>query len=52
MCSLFNQHTVCSMICDGFTQEKLRYIMAVKSWYSCELSEQTVVLLSLSLCYR
>lgn len=32
MCSLFNQHTVCSMICDGFTQEKLTEI-----YHGCQI---------------
>lgn len=32
MCSLFNQHTVCPMICDGFTQEKLTEI-----YHGCQI---------------
>ena len=34
MCSLFNQHTVCSMICEGFTQEKLTEI-----YHGCQILE-------------
>lgn len=50
-CSLFSHQAVLWFVMVSYRKNQLRYVMAAKLCFSCGLSEQTILLLSLSLCY-